>query len=101
MIIYLFVVASFVSEDLHEQYVVGQNAGHSGCGTLLSCWRLHFDYGFMGGINFYDDGHINSALGEFYNFVFVFVVQIIFPGIVSGECHSDEVLQLFNFLSVN
>lgn len=84
VMIYLFVVVSFVSADLHDQYVVGGNSGHAGCGTLLSCFRLHFDYGFMGGINFYDYGNINSTVGELYNFIFVFVVQIIFPGIVSG-----------------
>jgi hypothetical protein len=85
IIIYVFVAISLTT--FHPTWFERNFNGFGGCTTLNECTRLHFDYGIMNTPNFNDPhghGYIQNIGVEFYNFCYVFIVNIVLPGMVSG-----------------
>ena len=83
IILYLFTTLAFSDDSLHNRYAF-DNKGENGCSSLESCFRLHLDYGMLQPVMWTYDGHIETVQGEFYNFGFTFIMQIVIPGLVSG-----------------
>lgn len=79
VIIYVFVALNLVSPQMDHNF-----DGYEGCNSLNSCTRLHFDYGIMNSPGFSDTGSIKNVWVELFNFGYVFIVNIVLPGIVSG-----------------
>lgn len=83
VILYLFTTVSFASVELHNKYDLN-GQGEEGCFSLQSCLRLHLDFGMLNTVHWQVPVEIPTALGEFYNFGLVFIMQIVIPGLISG-----------------
>lgn len=79
VIIYVFVAVNVTYGRLDHDF-----NGRVGCDTLNQCTRLHFDYGVLNPPEFDDPGQIQHVTAELFNFAYVFIVNIVLPGIVSG-----------------
>ncbi len=80
VVIYFFVIITFAANGLLNEYNIN---GHQGCYSLNSCFRMHIDFGVTTPLD-WSGTHIQSVGGELYNFFYVFIIQIVIPGIISG-----------------
>lgn len=83
IIMYLFVTFAYSSPVIHNQYNL-DGQGEDGCFSLQECFRLHLDFGLLNTVGWNYPVHIPTAIGELYNFLFVFILQIVIPGLISG-----------------
>ena len=53
------------------------------CSSLVSCFRSHFDYGFVHPPIFYDSGPVPEE-AIFFNFIYIITINLIVTAILSG-----------------
>lgn len=94
--LYLYAIISYIF--FRDQYGLG---GHSACGDIISCFKLHFDYGLTNPPEWIGEGYIDPFIGteeesestgyvgsiiggSIFNFTYIILINLVLQAIISG-----------------